>query len=137
MQPIKNIAISISDMNKIKKGCMIKRGVIISIAIVGSILGVKLCSMLGVKACSGNDKEGMAKTNEAIGKDMATVDTALVSRLKDFAAMQRPEGKFAFHVYDITADKVVYGCNDTLALPSASCMKLLAGVAGLKQLGAN
>ena len=72
-------------MNKIKKGCMIKRGVIISIAIVCLILGVKLCSMLGVKACSGNDKEGMAKSNEAIGKDMATVDTALVSRLADFA----------------------------------------------------
>ena len=122
-------------MNKIKKGCMIKRGVIISIAIVCFILGVKLCSMLGVKACSGNDKEGMAKSNETIGKDMATVDTALVSRLADFASKQRPEGKFAFHVYDITADKSVYGCNDTLALPSASCMKLLSGVAGLKLLG--
>ena len=63
------------------------------------------------------------------------VDTALCSRLSQFAARPRPTGKFAFHVYDITADKTVYGCNDTLALPSASCMKLLSGIAGLRLLG--
>ena len=115
---------------KIKKGCLAKGIVLISIAIVGSILGVKACS-------DNNNEEGPDKGKEEMLKEEATVDTALVSRLKDFAAMQRPEGKFAFHVYDITADKVVYGCNDTLALPSASCMKLLSGVAGLKLLGAD
>ena len=103
---------------KIKKGCLAKGIVLISIAIVGSILGVKACS-------DNNIEEGLDKGKEEMLKEEATVDTALVSRLKDFAAMQRPEGKFAFHVYDITADKDVYGCNDTLALPSASCMKLL------------
>lgn len=114
---------------KIKKGCLAKGIVLLSIAIVGSIMSVK--------ACSDNNEEELEKGKEEMEKEAATVDTALVSRLADFASKQRPEGKFAFHVYDITADKDVYGCNDTLALPSASCMKLLSGVAGLKLLGAD
>ena len=114
---------------KIKKGCLAKGIVLLSIAIVGSIMSVK--------ACSDNNEEELEKGKEEMVKEAATVDTALVSRLADFASKQRPEGKFAFHVYDITADKDVYGCNDTLALPSASCMKLLSGVAGLKLLGAD
>ena len=128
MQPIKNIAISIYDMNKIKKGCLAKGIVLLSIAIVGSILGVKACS-------DNNIEEGLDKGKEEMVKEEATVDTALVSRLADFASKQRPEGKFAFHVYDITADKSVYGCNDTLALPSASVMRLRSGGSGLKLVG--
>ena len=95
---------------------------------------VTACVILCVEACTGNGDEEQ-KATENIVKEGATVDTALVGRLKDFATKPRPEGKFAFHVYDITADKTVYGCNDTLALPSASCMKLLSGVAGLRLLG--
>ena len=45
------------------------------------------------------------------------------------------KGKFAFHVYDLTAAKSVYGCNEKESLPTASCMKLLTGVAGLHLLG--
>ena len=97
---------------------------------------VTACVILCVKACTGNGDEEQ-KATENIVKEGAMVDTALVGRLKDFAAKPRPEGKFAFHVYDITADKTVYGCNDTLALPSASCMKLLSGIAGLRLLGSN
>ena len=97
---------------------------------------VTACVILCVKACTGNGDEEQ-KATENIVKEGATVDTALVGRLKDFAAKPRPEGKFAFHVYDITADKTVYGCNDTLALPSASCMKLLSGIAGLRLLDCN
>lgn len=65
------------------------------------------------------------------------IDTALSRRLADFAARPRPQGQFAFYVYDLTAEKPVYGCNETLALPSASCMKLLSGIAGLDLLGTN
>ena len=104
------------------------KGVILFVIVI-------VCLILCIRACSGNDDNGQATTHVTIQKEEATVDTALVSRLKEFAGKQRPEGKFAFHVYDITADKVVYGCNDTLSLPSASCMKLLSGVAGLKLLG--
>lgn len=83
-------------------------------------------------SCSGDS----TPVNEAknVTQDIP-IDTALRGKLADFASKPRPEGKFAFHVYDITADKAVYGCNDTLALPSASCMKLLSGVAGLRLLG--
>ena len=97
---------------------------------------VTACVILCVKACTGNGDEEQ-KATENIVKEGATVDTALVGRLKDFAAKPRPDRTFAFHVYDITADKPVYGCNDTLALPSASCMKLLSGIAGLRLLDCN
>ncbi|MGM9706344.1 MAG: D-alanyl-D-alanine carboxypeptidase/D-alanyl-D-alanine-endopeptidase [Prevotella sp.] len=63
------------------------------------------------------------------------IDTALQSRLHAFAQRPRPGGQLAFQVYDLTADKPVYGLNDTLALPSASCMKLVSGIAGLHLLG--
>lgn len=83
-------------------------------------------------SCSGDS----TPVNEAknVTQDIP-IDTTLRGRLADFAGKPRPGGEFAFHVYDITADKSVYGCNDTLALPSASCMKLLSGVAGLRLLG--
>lgn len=84
------------------------------------------CSSGGEKAAANQDNK----------KDIA-IDTALCSRLETFAMKPRPEGQFAFHVYDLTADKPVYGCNDTLALPSASCMKLVSGIAGLRFLGAD
>ena len=112
---------------KIRKSCLVKGVLLLAIVIA--------CPILCVKACSGNDDEKQTTGKDTIVNEGAIVDTALVSRLKEFASKQRPEGKFAFHVYDITADKPVYGCNDTLALPSASCMKLLSGIAGLQLLG--
>ena len=63
------------------------------------------------------------------------IDEDLRERLGEFAEKPRVSGKFAFCVYDLTADKKVYGHNEKDALPSASCMKLLTGVAGLHLLG--
>ena len=114
---------------RIKRSCLRTGGIILVIMTV--------CIILCVKACSGNKDEEQTTAIEEIVKEGATVDTALVSRLQEFASKPRPEGQFAFHVYDITADLPVYGCNDTLALPSASCMKLLSGIAGLRLLGSN
>lgn len=99
------------------------------IMFVGTLMAATLS--YGCSCSDGSTPENKAG---AATKDIP-IDTALRNRLADFASRQRPEGKFAFHVYDITADKDVYGCNDTLALPSASCMKLLSGVAGLHLLG--
>ena len=86
--------------------------------------------------CVGCTGKGNTPENEkTTRRNDIPIDTALRSRLVAFGAQPRPAGKFAFHVYDITADKHVYGVNDTLALPSASCMKLLSGIAGLHLLG--
>lgn len=65
------------------------------------------------------------------------IDDSLRSRLAAFAQDPRVQGKFAFHVYDLTADKPVYGYHETLTQPSASCLKLLSGVAGLHLLGSD
>ena len=96
-----------------------------------SIITLVMVTILFGCTSKGNapEKEGEKARNDI------PIDTALRTRLEEFGSKPRPEGKFAFHVYDITADKPVYGVNDTLALPSASCMKLLSGIAGLHLLG--
>ena len=63
------------------------------------------------------------------------VDTQLKARLDNFAYKPRPRGAFGFDVYDLTADKFVYGFQAHQVQPSASCLKLLSGVAGLHLLG--
>jgi D-alanyl-D-alanine carboxypeptidase/D-alanyl-D-alanine-endopeptidase (penicillin-binding protein 4) len=64
-----------------------------------------------------------------------SVDDSLRQRLTEFASKPRTKGQFAFCVYDLTADKPVYSCNEKTSLPVASCLKLLSGVAGLHLLG--
>ena len=78
------------------------------------------------------DEKGVEPTEEV---NAVKVDSALKERLRAFAGCLRPQGKFAFMVYDITAGKEVYGHNVDMAQPSASCMKLLSGIAGLELLG--
>ena len=60
---------------------------------------------------------------------------SLRQRLSEFSIQPRTKGQFAFDVYDLTADKPVYGYNENQAMSSASCLKLLSGVAGLHLLG--
>ncbi|MDK7751414.1 D-alanyl-D-alanine carboxypeptidase, partial [Brevibacterium sp. UMB10442] len=80
----------------------------------------------------GNDKK--AKKKEAKKVEIA-IDTAMQSRLKAFGNARRPKGNFGFYVYDLTADKPIYGVNERVAQSSASCMKLLTAVAGMRLLG--
>lgn len=63
------------------------------------------------------------------------VDTALQSRLKTFTERPRPKGDFGLYVYDLTAQKPVFEYNAHHSQPSASCIKLLTGTAGLNLLG--
>jgi D-alanyl-D-alanine carboxypeptidase/D-alanyl-D-alanine-endopeptidase (penicillin-binding protein 4) len=88
---------------------------------------------------SGCSCDNKTKNNRKtiIQQQPVLIDTALRSRLVDFANRPRVEGQFGFHVYDLTADKPVYGFNERLAMSSASCLKLLTGVAGLHLLGTN
>ena len=86
-------------------------------------------------ACGGKDKDSKTANQEKKATVMA--DTAVLSNLKDFASRPRPRGNFGFYVYDLTADKPLYGVNQRSAQSSASCLKLLTGVAGLHLLGTN
>lgn len=87
-----------------------------------------------VAGCGACGHGGDCRESQGEAADIP-VDTVLQRRLGEFAAKPRPAGNFAFHVYDLTADKSVYGYDEDRALPSASCMKLLSGVAGLHLLG--
>lgn len=94
-----------------------------------------LCAAMLFAGCSGKSKGKASKSGKRATDSEISVDTALQSRLKNFASRPRVSGKFAFCVYDLTAGKEVYACNADSAMSSASCMKLLSGVAGLHLLG--
>lgn len=83
--------------------------------------------------CGSKKKEVKGETKQDTVK--AVVDTALQSRLDRFAKKPRMKGRFGFYVYDLTANKPVYAFNEKEAQPSASCLKLLSGVAGCYLLG--
>ena len=100
---------------------------------LGYAAGV-LFAMLAVVGCGG-PKQKPAGQHAAPAVAGAKVDTGLVSRLKAFERAPRPKGNFGFYVYDLTADKPVYGANSRVAQSSASCLKLLTGVAGFHLLG--
>lgn len=84
--------------------------------------------------CGGSRKNKDTRP-ETTKKDTIQIDTALKTRLARFAETPRAKGQFAFYVFDLTADQPVHGVNENLSLPSASCLKLLSGVAGLHLLG--
>jgi len=94
---------------------------------------VCLLSLLLLSACVGKKSETTKATQKAVS--MIPVDTALQTRLKKFAAAPRCKGLFGFYVYDLTADKPVYGEGEKVTMSSASCLKLITGVAGLQLLG--
>ncbi|MDD4534157.1 MAG: D-alanyl-D-alanine carboxypeptidase, partial [Prevotella sp.] len=85
--------------------------------------------------CSCDNKQKEKNTTNQPKQQEIPVDKALQQRLADFANKPRAKGAFGFQVYDLTADKPVYGYNQNVSQPSASCLKLLSGVAGLRLLG--
>lgn len=105
-------------------------------AILGIVVLVVFIISLFAECGSNKNKNFNAADTIAVANNLP-VDTALQSRLKEFSLRPRPNGKFAFMVYDITAQKPVYGCNEDMAMSSASCMKLLSGIAGLHLMGCN
>lgn len=98
----------------------------------GMLMAATFVALVG---CGGGNKDEK-KMATGSGTQVA-VDTALQSRLDRFAKKPRTKGHFGFYVYDLTAGKPVYGFNEKEAQPSASCMKLLSGVAGCYLLGTN
>ncbi len=96
------------------------------------IVIVLAVSVLAGCGCSNKNKD---KADKKITVNNIPVDKNLADGLDKFASKPRVKGHFAFYVYDLTADKPVYGCNEKKAIPVASCMKLLSGVAGLHLLG--
>ena len=94
-----------------------------------------LALVLFLLASCGGKKGDKAKTATQKQENNIAVDTALQTRLKKFAAAPRCKGLFGFYVYDLTADKPVYGEGEKVTMSSASCLKLITGVAGLQLLG--
>ena len=100
------------------------------------IIPLFLIVAIALQGCSGKQHKSSESSKTSEKADLA-IDKNLQHRLDSFAHARRPNGKFGVYVYDLTADKPVYGNNERDSQPSASCMKLLCGVAGLKLLGTN
>lgn len=98
------------------------------------ITTLSLVSLFVLSACGNKENTKKTENNKFSGQSI-TIDQQLKDNLDEFANKPRCKGKFAIYVYDITANKPVYGNNENLALPSASCMKLISGIAGLHLLG--
>lgn len=96
------------------------------------VLTVCVQLIAGCSGCSNKTKNKPSGLSR--GKTLA-IDMSLRQRLSEFSIQPRTKGQFAFDVYDLTADKPVYGYNENQAMSSASCLKLLSGVAGLHLLG--
>lgn len=93
-----------------------------------------LILMVAMVGCKGNDKQHKT-TSPAQAASGIPVDATLKQRLNEFAHKPRVNGRFGLYVYDLTAGKPVYAFNENEPIPSASCMKLLSGVAGYHLLG--
>ncbi len=85
--------------------------------------------------CGCGEKTGKISGNAPKQAKATPIDENLRKRVEEFAKKPRVKGKFAFCVYDLTADKKISGFNENEALPCASCMKLLTGIAGINMLG--
>ena len=96
-------------------------------------VALMLCGTWGC-SCGGKKQK---KENNTVRKQNIPIDDSLRTALGEFVKKPRMKGNFALYVYDLTADKPVYGFNENMSIPSASCMKLLSGVAGLRLLGTN
>lgn len=95
-------------------------------------LGLVLMPVL--TGCKGNDKQDESASSVQADTGIP-VDANLKKRLDEFVHKPRVSGRFGLCVYDLTADKMVYAFNENEPIPSASCMKLLSGVAGYHLLG--
>jgi D-alanyl-D-alanine carboxypeptidase/D-alanyl-D-alanine-endopeptidase (penicillin-binding protein 4) len=82
-------------------------------------------------------KEDKSNNNNITKKSNIVIDQDMKQRLAELAHASKPRGAFGFYVFDLTADKPVYGCMENRAMSSASCLKLLSGTAGLHLLGTN
>lgn len=102
--------------------------------IINKCFVLSLAAVL-LAACGGKDVSDDKDRLARLARQSVSVDPALRQRLTGFVSAPRVKGQFGFYVYDLTADRPVYGFNERKALPTASCMKLLSGVAGLHLLG--
>jgi len=62
-------------------------------------------------------------------KDTIAIDVTLPARIDSSMQKMHPLHKTAVYVYDLTADKPIYGFQEKEPMPTASCMKLLTGIA--------
>ena len=90
--------------------------------------------LLLVTACSHKDKTSTAL--RTIPTDLS-IDDSLRQRVTQYIESRNMDSLLAFYLYDITAEKPVYGYRKDALMPPASCLKLLTGIALLHRLGCN
>ncbi len=99
------------------------------------ILPVLAFMTLVFASCGNGEKTKNQSAEEP--KKLPEVSQNLKNGLQEFANRPRTKGMFGFYVYDITAQKPVYGVGQDEYMSVASCLKLITAVAGMKLLGTN
>lgn len=94
------------------------------------------CSSLATLSACGKKKSEAAQATQS-QRPAVTIDDSLRQALIAYERKPRVKGRFGLMVYDLTADSTLYAHDADDAIPCASCMKLLSGVAGLHLLGTN
>lgn len=71
----------------------------------------------------------------ADGKDVPEHIADLHGKMTDYLEKIKAADSVGVCVYDLTADEMVYGYRESEPMSSASCLKLLTGMAALRELG--
>lgn len=89
-------------------------------------------AMLLITSCSNKNNKG---TSQPKAKADIAIDDSLKNSLAGFIGKSQWTKNSGIYIYDITADKPLYGLNEKRMMPPASCLKLLSGIAALKTMG--
>ena len=95
-----------------------------------------LCFSLFMLLFCGCENKSSEESNPSETKDIQ-IDSLLTQRIDSCVQRLTPKHKTAVYVYDLTADKPVYGYHEKDTMPTASCMKLVTGIAALHLLGSD
>lgn len=102
---------------------------------ITTLLLTTALTLIALPSCG--SKEEKADTTDVPAKATVIIDDSLRQALIAYEKKPRVNGRFTLMVYDLTADSTVFSYHADDAIPCASCMKLLSGVAGLHLLGTN
>lgn len=88
--------------------------------------------LLTLGSCTGRHHD--TDKTSAISPSDTLVDDSLRQHLSDYVEKKQPSDHLGLYVYDLTADKPIFGYREQALMPPASCMKLISGAAAMHLL---
>ena len=95
-----------------------------------SLLFIFIFSLILTFGCSKKASKNKTKKTAEIA-----IDDSLRLKLQTFLEKKNMGEHLGFYLYDLTADRPIYGYREEALMPPASCLKLLTGLTFIKLLG--